>query len=115
MNPEWTRIIPDLNDVADDREKYRDDHYTLFGHYPPDDPNEKCQHPAHADIRRAMNGAQIEVPFDPSEIITEDSELERLRRQRYGVVFQMTREFQQEVEARQRADRLRRNGLILPS
>jgi hypothetical protein len=118
MDPRWTRIIPDLNDVADDVEKYREEHHTIFGHYPPSDPGEKCEHPMHATIRRAMNDAQIEIPFDPDEIITEDSELERVRRERYGIVFAMTRSWQREVEARQKRDaeeRAARAGIIIPS
>lgn len=118
MDPKWTRIIPDLNDAREDREKYREEHQMIFGHYPPDDPDEKCEHPMHARVRREMNDAKIEIPFDPDEIITEDSEFERVKRERYGIVFQMTRDFQREVETRKMledAERLRRVGLVPPS
>jgi hypothetical protein len=114
MDPKWTRVIPDLNDVREDREKYREEHLEIFGHEPPADPDEKCHHPMHAQIRRTMNGAKIEIPFDPSEIITEDSEMERARRERYNIAFQMTRDFQREVEAREARQRARDAGLIIP-
>ena len=114
MDPKWTRIIPDLNDVDEDREKYREEHHMIFGHYPPSNPNEKCEHPSHAAIRRVMNGAKIEIPFDPDEIVTEDSELERARRERYGIVFTTTQAWQREVEARQARERARAAGIILP-
>lgn len=115
MDPKWTRIDPDLNDPEEDREKYREEHRRLFGHEPPADPDEKCEHPSHAAIRRTMNGATIITPFDGNEIITEDSEYEKAARERYGVVFRMTQAFQKEVEAADRYQRERGNGLILPS
>ena len=71
MDRDWTRILPDITDESHDAEERRETHYKLFGHYPPDDPQAKCEHPMHADIRRAMNGAQIDIPlfdcthFDP--------------------------------------------------
>lgn len=114
MDPRWTRIIPDLNDGADDRERYRDEHNMLFGHYPPDNPDEKCQHPIHAAIRREVNGATFDISFDPSSIITEDSEYERARRSRYDDVFAATRQFQKSVEEEDKYRALKAAGFIVP-
>lgn len=65
-------ILPDLHDAEHDREEYHDTHFDLFGHEGPDDPNEVCQHPIHDQIRRQMNGATFEIPFDASLIISAD-------------------------------------------
>ncbi len=91
-------ILPDLHDDAYDRESYRDEHFAIFGHYPPLRPDEKCDHPMHAAIRRTMNDAKIEVPFDAEAVISVDSAFEQARQEHYDKVFDATRQFQQAVE-----------------
>ena len=98
MNRDWSRILPDLTDSSHDAEERRTTHFKLFGHYPPDDPQTKCEHPSHARIRRAMNDAQIEIPFDPNEVISDDSQLAAAMKARYNVVFQQTKDLQRQVE-----------------
>lgn len=111
---DWQHIVPDLNSAEEDREHRRRAHLDLFGHEPPEDPSQKCDHPIHAEIRRAMNGAKHEVPFDGTEIITADSAYEQARRERYGIVFEATREFQKQVEEEEAFERVRDMGLWTP-
>lgn len=113
MNRDWTRIVPDVHDAAHDVDEYRKQHRAIFGHEPPADPDETCRHPMHAEIRRAMNGAQIDIPFDPHEIVSEDAAVAQAARERYGVVFQATQEFQAEVEAEEARERARAMGIRL--
>lgn len=98
MDRDWTRILPDITDESHDAEERRETHYKLFGHYPPEDPQAKCEHPMHADIRRAMNGAQIDIPFDPEEVVSDDSQLAKAFKDRYNVVFQRTKDLQRQIE-----------------
>lgn len=109
-----TQIIPNLHDEAFDQENRREEHYAIFGHLPPDDPNEKCQHPIHAAVRREMNGMALEVPFDPNEVISDDSELARQRQERYDMIYNATKQFQAQVEMEDRYENARKVGLILP-
>lgn len=109
-----TRIIPDLHDQEFDNTSRMEEHFELFGHWPPKDPGEKCQHEVHAAIRREMNGMTVEIPFDPNEVVSIDSELERQRQARYDMIFQATRQFQQEVEQEDKHANARKLGLILP-
>ena len=107
-----TRIIPDLHDIEFDEAARREEHYAIFGHMPPE--GAKCNHPVHDAVRREMNGAYIEVDFDPNGVISSDSELERQRQARYDSIYQATRQFQKEVEQEEKMESARRAGLILP-
>ncbi len=108
------RILPDLNDTRTDREYYFEEHERLFGHMPTDGVEGPCQHPIHDDIRRAMNGANIEVPFDSYEIVSDDSELERQRQVAYNAIFDETKEFQAAVNEEDAWINARTMGVILP-
>jgi hypothetical protein len=109
-----TRVIPDLHGADHDNEARREEHFELFGHWPPDDPGEQCRHEVHDRIRREMNGATFEIPFDGRTIISSDSELERQRQSRYDMIFQATRQFQKQVEMEDKYENARKAGLILP-
>ena len=61
-----------------------------------------------------MNGMTLEVPFDPNEVISDDSELARQRQERYDMIYNATRQFQKEVEQEEKMENARKAGLILP-
>jgi hypothetical protein len=111
---QYTAIDPFFRDREYDQEESRQTHYNLFGHYPPTDLNEKCEHPIHAKIRREMNDANVVIHFNPEDVISDDSELAKLAKDRYNTVFMETRQFQQQVEEEDEWERLDRLGIIHP-
>jgi hypothetical protein len=104
----------DFHDLEYDLEERRTTHMQLFGHEPPADPGEQCQHPVHAAIRRAMNDATLEIPFDPSEVVSEDSVAGQLHQDRYDLIYGATRQFQQMVEEEETWEKMRKVGLVHP-
>jgi len=108
------RILPDLHDTRTDRDQYFEEHERLFDHLPTDGLDGPCQHPVHAAIRQEMNGANIEVPFDSYEVVSNDSELERQRQVAYNAIYDETKEFQAAVDEEDTWLNARKMGLILP-
>lgn len=108
------RILPDLHSASTDRDHYFEEHERLFGHLPTDGLDGPCQHPIHDHIRQQMNGAEIEVPFDSYEVVSDDSELERQRLVAYDAIYDETKAFQALVEQEDKWLNARNLGLILP-
>lgn len=106
------RILPDLHDAEYDDDEYVQEHYAIFGHWPPRNPRIKCEHPIHAAVAREMNGATGITPFDGEMIVSDDSVLEAERQGRYNEVFDATRQFQRQVEEEDEQKRLMDLGLI---
>jgi hypothetical protein len=111
QHPKLRSVVP-VHDADHDNEQRREEHYLIFGHFPPENPSEKCQHPLHAAVRREMNGMTLEVPFDGDAIVSDDSEVGRERKERYDRIFQATRQFQKQVEEEDRLERMKEAGLI---
>lgn len=109
-----TIILPDLTTISEDAMEYRENHFDLFGHYPPRDPSDKCDHPIHAAMRREMNGANVVVLFDASEVVSEDALETKKKKDRYDYIFDETRQWQQQLEEEQREETLRKAGIIVP-
>jgi hypothetical protein len=109
------RVLPDLRNDEYDRENYENEHYAIFGHMPPEEPGAKCEHPIHDKIRREMNGATIEVPFDGSIIISDDSPVAKEAKDRYDMIYNATKQFQKEIEQEDKENAARKAGLILPN
>ncbi len=107
-------ILLDTSTPEADYDERREMHLELFGHFPPTDPREKCEHPIHAAMRREMNDADIFIPFDPDEVVSEDSLLNQMGKDRYDRVFSATQQWQKAIEEEERAERLRQGGLIIP-
>jgi hypothetical protein len=112
QHPKLRQVIPDMYTPDHDNEQRIEEHHAIFGHYPPEDPREKCDHPMHSQIRRVMNGALIEVPFDAEAIVSDDSVVGKERDDRYRAVFEATRQFQREVEEEDKLKRMQEVGLI---
>lgn len=102
----------DFRTPDEDAELYEDEHMEIFGHWPKNGPDGKCTHEMHTKIRRAMNGATIEVPFNASMIVSEDSELAKDRQDRYDMIFKQTQQWQREIEQEEKHERLRKLGII---
>ena len=106
------REVVDVHDREHDLSEREEEHYLIFGHYPPENPSEKCPHPIHAGVRQAMNGMTVEVPFDADAIVSDDSEVGAERKARYDAIFNATRQFQKQVEEEDRLKRMQEAGLI---
>ena len=70
-----------------EREFYSQQHYDLFGHWPLVglDGDPRCIHPMHDKLQRMIDapGVDVELPFNPQEVIDDDSDVAVLSRQRY--------------------------------
>ena len=111
QHPRLRAVVP-VHDSEHDLSEREEEHYLIFGHFPPEDPSEKCQHPIHAGVRRVMNGMTVEVPFDASAIVSDDSEVGREKKERYDAIFNATRQFQREIEEQEKLERMQKAGLI---
>lgn len=90
-------LVPDLMDRTDDDESERSDaHYYIFGHRTI--PGRPCEHEVHAKLQYLIEGAELEIPFDPNEVISSDSVYEQNILQRAGMVYADTRALQQSIE-----------------
>lgn len=107
-------ILPDLTTISEDAAEYRENHFDLFGHYPPRDPQDRCDHPMHAAMRREMNDANVVVLFDSGEVESEDAVSTVRRKGRYDHIFEETRQWQKEIEETERENALRKAGIIVP-
>lgn len=107
-------ILPDMTTISEDANEYRENHFDIFGHYPPRDPSDKCDHPIHAAMRREMNDAEVTIMFDGGAVVSEDSLANKKGKDRYDYIFERTRQWQQEVEETQREEALRKAGIIIP-
>lgn len=112
QHPKLRTVDLDLHDASYDMDEREQEHWNIFGHLPPMDPNERCDHPLHAAIRREMNGLTVEVPFDPEAVVSDDSEVAREKQERYDLIYNATRQFQQEVEQEDKLKRMQEAGLI---
>lgn len=102
---------------AEERQRWRDEHWSLFGHLPVnDDPDSPaCNHPIHQTLMRKMNGAHLEIPFDIQEIYDEfGEEMTEYKAAREEVVSQI-RSHILEIEEEDKWDKARAAGLILPT
>lgn len=104
-------ILPDTSTAEEDFDERREMHFDLFGHYPPKHPGEKCEHPIHAAMRREMNGGEVTILFDPSDVVSEDSLLNAEGKDRYDYVVRQTQAWQQAIEEEMQQERLRAVGL----
>lgn len=112
QHPRLRQVVEGLYSVDHDNNERIEEHYNIFGHYPPENPSDKCQHPIHTGVRRVMNGMTVEVPFDGSAIISDDSVVGKERKDRYDAIFNATRQFQREVEEQEKLERMQAAGLI---
>jgi hypothetical protein len=114
MPNEGQIILPNTATPESDADEYREMHLELFGHFPPANPQDRCDHPIHAAMRREMNGGEVYIAFDPNEVVSEDSVLNAKGKARYDRVFTDTQQWQKEIEEEERAERLRESGFIIP-
>lgn len=105
----------DVFDREHDLEQYREEHWNIFGHLPPDDPSERCEHPIHAAVRQAMNGMTLEVPFDASDVVSDDSIVGEERQNRYNDIYQATKELQRQIREEEALENARKMGLVIVS
>jgi hypothetical protein len=114
MNRDVLAIDPFRKTPEYDQDEARQLHHTLFGHYPPTDLNEKCDHPIHAQIRRDMNGAEHIILFDPDEIVSDDAVVQGMYDDRYQKTFDETKQWQGAIEEEIRHEEAAKLGIILP-
>ena len=114
MQQDIFAIDPFLHTPEYDQDEARQLHHTLFGHFPPTDLSEKCDHPIHAQIRREMNGAEHIILFDPDEIVSDDSVLHGMYDARYNETFAKTQQWQGAIEEEIAWEKARELGIILP-
>lgn len=107
-----THIRPDTDEDRDQRE-YRNHHMVFFGHLPEPDAYGRCQHPIHAAVRRAMNGATFRIDFDPREIVSDDSYAQHAYDEGYQRRYREAKQRIAEIEEEETYDNARAAGLIL--
>lgn len=85
-----------------DREFYADTHYDLFGHVPipAADGSANCIHPMHDQLQRIIDGpgTVVQIPYEPREVIDDDSEIAVLSRERYDEAVRRIRSELRELD-----------------
>lgn len=90
----------------EEREQYVQEHVDTFGHRPVPGlgGGSLCIHPYHDTLRRLINGADIEIPFDPSEVVAADDPRVTEYERRYDDLVDEYRDMIAEVEEREAFD-----------
>lgn len=108
-------IVPDLRGREYDEQNRMEEHFNIFGHLPPGDPNVPCRHPVHDQVTRLMNDATVAIHFNPEDVVSDDSGAAAEYQEMYDRIYQMTKDFQQQVKEEDQYERMKRVGLIRPN
>lgn len=97
------RIILDAVTPEEDRDWSAEEHMALFDHYPIEGRGGRCQHPIHDAMRRIIDGpgVQAEVQFDPTVIISTDSDGHIAEVERYDAEVDRAKGIIADIEAKQ--------------